>query len=772
MAGTQASPMLDASPQAPRLGLRRAFTLPQKLNKESSNSEPDREMVKGQLTDVIYRLPKAKIVLFKPILAEDRPASSSGLRRRGGSVIAPGTLLWASWSERVLSAGFINVYKSPQSFPFLAGSGSLFLPIFPKSQCWCVDGVSKFALTAREGAYYRIELPNESITDTENVAGFKDVIRGLLLYEKTPCPFKRSFTVDLPPPPETPQKLKPFTIKAPSINQQPLQQKGDESIKSPRQRKPRTLEQAVPSQRSLEDLSSTDERASTPLSTTSAEDSVGSAESPVGDGEHKGGVVKQRVEKISQDVLQHTSREDSKVKQPAVTEPERLVEVAGRPIAEQEELESVSTDELVPKVDASKSPEVVLAPVRMELEQQITPVEEPTKEQLKPEDVALPDSPAEEAAFNPIEVVRPFELAEADSAPILVEQPMELPQVDGSQDLDSADEYMTAHSEAGSVDSFDLVFDGEEDADAESTPRALYPPPLHSHISHTSIRPRALNGFRSVTAPPHLTTQTTPPSMSTSPAVPIYRPSNPPSLASSVDSFHSFHSPISPLPPSPPDTPPSPRNSYRKGHTRDRSDATITPSDTSSLWDLRPESPQATPQPADTSISERLTQETPSRPTTPDLTTSPSSPEPSKAPYTPIRTRLSRHRRSLSPMPPASILYTPLHDTNSSLPSGLLQTSCSLLLQPPMWMLRIMLEVARSIANGVLRGSLVEGGVRADWDYTGYGGDAATEDHALGEMDDFGVPITSPKRKEREEIRRRRGRAKAPAKYDSADDVD
>lgn len=88
-------------------------------------------------------------------------------------------------------------------------SGNLLHTIFPKSQCWCVDGESKFALRIRQDSYYRIELPYESNEDKQKVDEFKAVLDQVLQYEKTPCPFARGFQVELPERPKTPPPRRP-----------------------------------------------------------------------------------------------------------------------------------------------------------------------------------------------------------------------------------------------------------------------------------------------------------------------------------------------------------------------------------------------------------------------------------------------------------------------------------------------------------------------------------------------------------------------------------
>ena len=71
------------------------------------------------------------------------------------------------------------------------------LSFLPKSECWCVDDISKFALK-RGPMIYRVELPNETEEDKSKVESLKEVLSGIILYEKTICPFNRSVTKELP----------------------------------------------------------------------------------------------------------------------------------------------------------------------------------------------------------------------------------------------------------------------------------------------------------------------------------------------------------------------------------------------------------------------------------------------------------------------------------------------------------------------------------------------------------------------------------------------
>lgn len=95
-----------------------------------------------------------------------------------------------------MAAGPMEIYRVPGSVSFLH-SGALLHAILPRSQCWCVDGVSKFALRVLPDTYYRIELPGATSEDLEKVEELKVTLTKVLFYERTPCPFARGFSVDV-----------------------------------------------------------------------------------------------------------------------------------------------------------------------------------------------------------------------------------------------------------------------------------------------------------------------------------------------------------------------------------------------------------------------------------------------------------------------------------------------------------------------------------------------------------------------------------------------
>lgn len=85
-------------------------------------------------------------------------------------------------------------------------SGNLLHTIFPRSQCWCVDGRSVFVLRVRQDSYYRIELPYDTEEDKDQITQLTSVLSQVLQYEKTKCPFTRGFEVEEAERPKTPPR--------------------------------------------------------------------------------------------------------------------------------------------------------------------------------------------------------------------------------------------------------------------------------------------------------------------------------------------------------------------------------------------------------------------------------------------------------------------------------------------------------------------------------------------------------------------------------------
>ncbi|KAL8869484.1 MAG: hypothetical protein Q9174_004240 [Haloplaca sp. 1 TL-2023] len=192
---------------------RRSVTLPYRLI-ESSRTSPSSHDASRQSAETLYAHNAGKIVSFSPPSAGTKRHSSVDQGHSALQDEPVGTLPWASITERTIAAGSISIHKVLE-VAFLSSGNRFAKPILSKSQCWCVDGESKFVLPVGPNTYYRIELPSTTEEDRVKIEEFKGTLCKILQYETTPCPFKRGFTVDLPERPDTPVRKKPWKPRAP-----------------------------------------------------------------------------------------------------------------------------------------------------------------------------------------------------------------------------------------------------------------------------------------------------------------------------------------------------------------------------------------------------------------------------------------------------------------------------------------------------------------------------------------------------------------------------
>lgn len=187
--------------------LRRSLTLPTKLNPLAQR----RSSVPNTPEHVIFYHPSAKIVHFSPRALAPIP-SSSAPSDFDYPVDTIETLPWRSATERTVATAPLRLEKVHGSTAFLK-CGNVVHAILKNSQCWCVDGVSKFVLRIRPLTYYRIEIPYETEDDRSLVRDLKIALPTVLRYEVTPCPFKRAFSVELPDDAMAPRRKKAWQPK-------------------------------------------------------------------------------------------------------------------------------------------------------------------------------------------------------------------------------------------------------------------------------------------------------------------------------------------------------------------------------------------------------------------------------------------------------------------------------------------------------------------------------------------------------------------------------
>ena len=188
----------DAS-LVPTRPIRRSFTVPTRLRTPSPAqpiTDGTSNATEEPRAETLFAHPHAKIVKF--------PAPPMGSGQKDGA------LPWTKPNERTEAVGVLRLYRlHGQSAAFLH-SGNMLLSLMPRSQCWCVDGVSKFALRLQM-MIYRIELPHDTDQDRACLEDFKNALSKVLMYEKTPCPFKRGFTVKVQEEHVTPMAVSKLT---------------------------------------------------------------------------------------------------------------------------------------------------------------------------------------------------------------------------------------------------------------------------------------------------------------------------------------------------------------------------------------------------------------------------------------------------------------------------------------------------------------------------------------------------------------------------------
>ncbi|KAK5693763.1 hypothetical protein LTR17_025044 [Elasticomyces elasticus] len=181
-------------PQPPttphRAAMTRSFTVPTKLTPR--NTAPSLEIGATKDVETLYLHPNTTIIKFSTPSSTSRPSTP---RSPAATASSAGSLPWTSPTERTLASGPLQIYRVPGSVSFLH-SGSLLHAILPRSQCWCVDGFSKFTMRVLPDTYYRIELPAE---DVEKVEELKQVLAKVLFYERTACPFNRGVEEEVKP---------------------------------------------------------------------------------------------------------------------------------------------------------------------------------------------------------------------------------------------------------------------------------------------------------------------------------------------------------------------------------------------------------------------------------------------------------------------------------------------------------------------------------------------------------------------------------------------
>lgn len=182
----------DISPPHP---FRRSSTLPTRFQRSSSATVSTSRPTSAN-EQTLFSHSHVKIARF--------PAPSFGSPNSAAE-----SLPWTKPNEHTIAVGAFRLYRKHESAAFIE-SGNVLLSLLPRSQCWCVDGVSKFAMRLKQDIY-RVELPYDNDQDKACVEDFIAALGNVLMYERTPCPFKRGFHVDTADEPVSPLPVKRLT---------------------------------------------------------------------------------------------------------------------------------------------------------------------------------------------------------------------------------------------------------------------------------------------------------------------------------------------------------------------------------------------------------------------------------------------------------------------------------------------------------------------------------------------------------------------------------
>ena len=198
----------------PLQGFRRSFTAPHRqlsFHEQAGLSNADAD------SDTLFTHPSVKIISFSP--PPESIVSKSGETHTDADypIDTVETLPWRSRTEDLVASGRMIIEKVRGSVWFLKCGSQFVYSILRNSQCWCVDGESRFVLRKGRFQYYRLELPSSTEEEKAKIEELKAAFSKVLKFERTPCPFQRGFHVDLPEDAITPRRKGKWTKKEASL---------------------------------------------------------------------------------------------------------------------------------------------------------------------------------------------------------------------------------------------------------------------------------------------------------------------------------------------------------------------------------------------------------------------------------------------------------------------------------------------------------------------------------------------------------------------------
>jgi hypothetical protein len=687
-------------------GFRRSVTLPPRSLSyhEKAGLDPS-----DSAADILYTHPSARILKFSPPYTAIRSVSTPIPQDLDYPVDTVETLPWASTTETTVASGLLIIEKVQGSTNFLK-SGNVMHAILRNSQCWCVDGESKFVLRIKKFEYYRIELPTISDDDRAKVEELKVLLKKILRFERTPCPFKRGFHVDLPESDITPRRKGRWKRRQSS---QVSALTGDISSPISRGRSSSVEATLVDNQFGKD---GPEDGSSTNGSEYDEDETHSETDSHEEHGSHSPVISisassDDRLDKTKADAdeVLHTpqaeTRSDDLETGQIMTDIsgsalERLHMLSEEPTKgrEKDDLHAQREENMSIKCDNAQMEADIIGSAPEQ--PKIVPAESPSAVSCPPKgetklvpEAELPEAELPEAELPEAELLE-AELPEAESEAAEVESSI-------AKAYTKAD----AEVEVPSISTGDSL---EITPGEPSGPDATAPEQALADIGDEELQNRELGEIDKNIAAEPLEMEID------------SRPIDTMSIASTSNSFHSFDAPESPTSSrslSPPHSPPSPTplaevsdplaTKGHHAHKREVSELTTTPS-SPRLGNLS-RFTTASPDRPSTSASDP--------PSTPLLAKSSASDGSWTEVETPsgllpaqIRHRL-KTRRSLSPLPPSTTLFTPSsqQDRGNHLTSTILQKACSLALGKPIEVAVMLVHILARIAGGATLKDLLNG---------------------------------------------------------------
>lgn len=665
---------------------RRSVTLPPRSLSyhEKAGLDPS-----DSAADILFTHPSARILKFSPPYTVIHSVSTPIPQDLDYPVDTVETLPWASTTETTVASGLLIIEKVQGSTNFLK-SGTVTHAILRNSQCWCVDGESKFVLRIKKFQYYRIELPTNSDDDRAKVEELKVLLKKILRFERTPCPFKRGFHVDLPESDITPRRKGRWKRRQSSQVSALIG-----NISSPISRgRSSSVEATLVDNQFGKD--GPEDGSSTNGSEYDEDETHSETDSHEEHGSHSPVIPisassDDRLDKTKADADEVLHAPEAETRSDDLETGQTITDISGSALEQLHMLSEEPTkgrekDDLHAQRDENMSIKCDNAQMEADIvgsapeQPKIVPAEPPS---------AVSCPPKEETKLVP-----EAELPEAESEAAEVESSI-------------AKAYTKADAEVevpsiSTGDSLEITPGEPSGSDATAPEQAL------ADIGDEELQNRELDEIDTNIAAEPLEMEID------------SRPIDTMSIASTSNSFHSFDAPESPTSSrslSPPHSPPSPTplaevsdplaTEGHHAHKREVSELTITPS-SPRLGNLS-RFTTASPDRPSTSASDP--------PSTPLLAKSSASDGSWTEVETPsgllpaqIRHRL-KTRRSLSPLPPSPTLFTPSsqQDRSNHLTSTLLQKACSLALGKPIEVAVMLIHILARIAGGATLKDLLNG---------------------------------------------------------------